>query len=200
MPSSFYHRAVFLQGAHNLSQLPLDQGSEVAFAGRSNAGKSSAINVLTGQRGLARVSKTPGRTQQLIFFKLDEQRRLVDLPGYGYAKAPRALKHHWQHTLQEYLIRRQSLRGLVLLMDVRHPLMDSDKSMVTWCETANLPLHLVLTKADKLSYGKASGVLQQVRALLKKQNSPVTVQLFSVLKFSGIEELQAQLDLWFMQG
>jgi GTP-binding protein len=192
-----YRQASYWLSAHTIAQLPEDEGIEVAFAGRSNAGKSSAINVITGQRSLARTSKTPGRTQQIIFFKLDESRRLVDLPGYGFAKVPLAIKQDWQKTLERYLQTRRSLRGLILMMDVRHPLTEFDQQMLNWCSLSNMPVHVLLTKADKLSHGKSSAALQQVRKHLASLPGETSTQLFSALKRSGIEEVQTRLNEWF---
>jgi len=192
-----YRKAQFLCSAHQLKQAPTDAGFEVAFAGRSNAGKSSTINALTGQKSLARTSKTPGRTQQIIFFELDAERRLVDLPGYGYAKVPLSVKQHWQNTLSRYLQTRESLRGLVLMMDVRHPLTEFDQHMLQWCITGQMPVHILLTKSDKLSYGKASGVLKQVtQKLAVWESAEVSVQLFSALKRQGLDEVKVRLNHW----
>ncbi len=182
--------------------LPLDSGYEVAFAGRSNAGKSSAINSITNQKTLARVSKTPGRTQHINFFELDPERRLVDLPGYGYAKVAHSVKEQWQQTLTVYLDTRQSLRGLVIVMDSRHPLTSFDQHMLDACQHARLPTHILLTKADKLSKGAAGAVLQQVRRALaeryRAEDAPLpTVQLFSALRNIGIEDAHHTLDQWF---
>ena len=149
-PSLDYRAAEFLTSASRLSQCPPDTGREVAFAGRSNAGKSSAINRLTGNKKLARTSKTPGRTQLINFFTLAEECYLVDLPGYGYAKVPPEVKLKWQRELERYLQDRQSLRGLVLLMDVRHPLQEFDRLMLNWAHASHMPVHLLLTKADKI--------------------------------------------------
>ncbi len=192
--TSLYRQATYFLSAHNISQLPKDKGIEVAFAGRSNAGKSSAINVITEQRALARTSKTPGRTQQINFFQLDEERYLIDLPGYGFAKVPLSIKEHWQKTLERYLHTRKCLRGLILMMDVRHPLTEFDQQMLNWCELSNMPVHILLTKADKLSRGKGGAVLQQVRQQLSGETS---IQLFSALKRMGIEEARLRLDQWF---
>ncbi len=197
--SNFYRQAEYWLSAHKISQLPEDKGFEVAFAGRSNAGKSSAINVITGQRALARTSKTPGRTQQIIFFKLDDSHCLVDLPGYGFAKVPMAVKLHWQKTLEVYLQTRRSLRGLILMMDVRHPLTPFDEQMLNWCSLSNMPVHILLTKADKLSRGKASASLQQVRQHLKNISGEMSVQLFSSLKRIGIEEATMRLNSWLLE-
>ncbi|RKZ82809.1 MAG: YihA family ribosome biogenesis GTP-binding protein [Candidatus Parabeggiatoa sp. nov. 1] len=195
--AAIYRQAIYWLSAHNIDQLPEDTGFEVAFAGRSNAGKSSAINAIAGQKALARTSKTPGRTQQIIFFKLDETRCLVDLPGYGFAKVPLAVKEHWQKTLERYLHTRRSLRALVLMMDIRHPLTDYDQQMLDWCRLSNMPVHVLLTKADKLSRGKGSMVLQQVRKHLAALSGEMSVQLFSALKRVGIEEAQTRLNDWF---
>jgi GTP-binding protein len=194
--TAIYQKALFIQGAHELSQLPEDIGFEVAFAGRSNSGKSSAINAITGLKGLARTSKTPGRTQQILFFQLDESHHLVDLPGYGYAKVPLTIKQHWQKTLQNYLHTRRSLRGLILMMDIRHPLMEIDVSMLNWCLHSNMPVHVLLTKADKISHGKGSAVLQQVQKHLTNLSVNMSVQLFSALKRKGIEEAQKRIGEW----
>lgn len=206
MNHPLYQQASFVSGAHTLSQLPPDEGMEVAFAGRSNSGKSSAINRITGQKALARTSKTPGRTQQINYFALDAQRALVDLPGYGYAKVSGKVKRHWQHTLEAYLLQRQALRGLVLMMDIRHPFTDFDRQMIHWCQHSGMPLHILLTKADKLSRGAAGNALQQVRRVLAQEYGVAreqpwaTVQLFSALKGTGVEEAWGQLDRWFAMG
>ncbi|MES9877904.1 MAG: ribosome biogenesis GTP-binding protein YihA/YsxC [Candidatus Sedimenticola sp. PURPLELP] len=193
----FYHQAKFLISAARLDQSPPDEGIEVAFAGRSNAGKSSAINTLCQQRNLARTSKTPGRTQLLNFFALDEQRRLVDLPGYGYAKVAEKIKLQWQKELAAYLEQRQSLRGVVLLMDVRHPLKEFDSQMLEWSAGIGLPVHILLTKADKLKHGAASKALLQVKKAVAPFGDQVTVQLFSSLKRQGVDQAHATLDGWF---
>ncbi|HDZ78987.1 MAG TPA: YihA family ribosome biogenesis GTP-binding protein, partial [Gammaproteobacteria bacterium] len=153
----------FIKGAYTLQQLPDDTGVEVAFAGRSNVGKSSTLNTLAGMKSLARTSKTPGRTQEINFFDLGNDRRLVDLPGYGYAKVSETRQHHWAETLGEYLLSRKSLVGLILLMDIRHPLKEFDRNMVHWCTHAGLPVYVILNKADKLSRGKASASLLDVK-------------------------------------
>ncbi len=195
-----FTNAHFLQSAPSLQQCPPDTGIEVAFAGRSNAGKSSAINVLTRQGKLARTSKTPGRTQLINFFSLTEHHRLVDLPGYGYAKVPKATKERWDRNMADYLQQRQSLKGLILLMDIRHPLQEFDWQMVWWATQSAMPVHLLLTKADKLSRGQASGALLQVRRYLAEEqvHELVTAQLFSSLKRSGIEDLERVLLRWFV--
>lgn len=188
----------FLLSAATLQQCPKDNGGEVAFAGRSNAGKSSAINVLTRQSKLARTSKTPGRTQLLNFFGLTADTRLVDLPGYGYAKVPKAVKSQWDRQVEQYLQHRESLRGLVLVMDVRHPLQDYDWHMIRWSLTSQLPVHLLLTKADKLNHGPAKNALLGVRKALMDAGLEglVTIQLFSALKKSGLQDLEGTLAGW----
>ncbi len=191
-----YRAATFLTSAGKVSQSPPDSGWEVAFAGRSNAGKSSAINSLTGNRKLARTSKTPGRTQLINFFSLSETQRLVDLPGYGFAKVPQAVKAAWTRQLEAYLQERQSLRGMILLMDVRHPLQPFDQQMLGWASAAHMPVHVLLTKADKLKKGPASNTLLQVRKQLQPLGEQVSVQLFSALKHSGHKELIRVLDAW----
>ena len=189
-------QATFIKSASEVSQCPADRGYEVAFAGRSNAGKSSALNTLTHAR-LARTSKTPGRTQLINFFGLDEQRRLVDLPGYGYAKVPLALKEHWKLHLDAYLTERDSLAGLVLVMDIRHPLSEFDRMMLQWSDVSGLPAHILLSKADKLAYGAAKNTLLKVQTIVRKEyGNRATVQLFSAPKRQGLEEAYAILDRW----
>jgi len=195
-----YQTARFLTSAPTLAQCPPDSGAEVAFAGRSNAGKSSAINTLTRQKALARISKTPGRTQLINFFTLgdDVERRLVDLPGYGFAKVPEQVKLEWQRHLSDYLQRRASLRGLVLVMDVRHPLTEFDQTLLGWADDKGMRVHILLTKADKLKRGPAASALQQVRSRLREWEDLVSIQLFSSLKGQGIEEAHARLDTWLL--
>lgn len=198
---SIYHSASFLASASKLSNAPPDQGLEVAFAGRSNAGKSSAINLITQQKSLARVSKTPGRTQLLNFFQLDADRRLVDLPGYGYAEVPEAMRKTWGAMIENYLSQRQALRGVFLVMDTRRPLTDFDWRMIEWCAHYRLSLHIALTKADKLSRGAALDTLHKVRRELAGWQGPdIGLQLFSALKRVGVEEAHAVLDRWFECG
>ncbi len=191
-----FRAARFLTSAARLEQSPEDAGWEVAFAGRSNAGKSSAINSLTGNKKLAKTSRTPGRTQLINYFELSPQQRLVDLPGYGYAKVPPAVKKAWTKELERYLSRRQSLRGLILLMDVRHPLQEFDQQMLGWANAAQMPVHILLTKADKLKKGPANNSLLAVRKALQAQAELVSVQLFSALKHSGLEQLESVLGAW----
>ncbi len=192
--NKFYRQATYSTNAHTLKQLSPDHGFEVAFAGRSNAGKSSSINTLTDQKALARTSKTPGRTQQIVMFNLDEQRRIADLPGYGYAKTGKQLRDHWQQVLPQYLESRKSLRGVILLMDIRHPLKEFDQSMLGWCDHIELPVHILLTKADKLSKNEAKKILLKVQTTLNEIHS---IQLFSATKKIGLDELYAQLDIWY---
>jgi len=192
-----YHQAKFILSAPNLKSTPADTGREIAFAGRSNAGKSSALNTLTQQKSLARTSKTPGRTQLLNFFNLNEQQRFVDLPGYGYAKVPVAVKRQWHTLMETYLRERTSLYGIILVMDVRHPLTDFDWQMIEWSAYTNKPLHILLTKADKLNYGAAKNTLLAVQKELKEQDMPVSLQLFSALKKSGVDDIHQLLDRWF---
>lgn len=193
-----YRAASFLISAAKLAQLPQDTGPEVAFAGRSNAGKSSAINRLCGQKSLARTSKTPGRTQLINLFQLDDKRHLVDLPGYGYAKVAEDIKRRWQQTMETYLSERQALQGLILLMDVRHPLKDVDQQLLEWCWHVGMPVHVLLTKADKLKRGAAQNTLLQVRRELgsRAPDGLCSVQLFSALKGTGLPETYQVLDRW----
>lgn len=195
--SQLYRNAYYSGSATKLSQLPDDTGYEVAFAGRSNAGKSSAINTITGIGALARTSKTPGRTQMINFFQLDEQRALIDLPGYGYAKVPEKMKQKWQFTLAKYLESRQSLRGLMLMMDIRHPLKEFDMQMLLWANQARLPVHILLTKADKLKNSAARSALLQVEKALKQAQLSASAQLFSSLNKNGREQAIDKLDQWF---
>lgn len=189
--------AVFVTAAHRLVQLPPDEGAEVAVAGRSNAGKSSALNAITGKAALARVSKTPGRTQQLVVFDLEPGRRLVDLPGYGYAAVPVTLREHWGTELRRYFETRAALRGLVIAMDIRHPLRDGDRAMIALAAARGLPVHVLLTKADKLGRGAASAQLAAVRkGLFEMAGDLATVQLFSSPKRTGVDEARRRIIDW----
>ena len=192
-----YRQATFLTSAAKLNQTPDDVGYEVAFAGRSNAGKSSAINALCDQKTLARTSKTPGRTQLLNFFGIDAQRRIDDLPGSGYATVSLGIKREWQGALAAYLESRDCLRGLMLMMDIRHPLKDYDLQMLEWADHIDLPVHVLLTKADKLKKGPAASTVLKVRQTLIAMNPAFSVQAFSSLKKTGIDEAHALLDAWF---
>ena len=193
-----FTKAQFLISAPSINQCPEDTGREVAFAGRSNAGKSSAINTLTDNAKLARTSKTPGRTQLLNFFSLSEDCRLVDLPGYGFAKVSKATKQAWDRNLAGYLQERQSLQGLVMLMDIRHPLQQYDWQMIRWASESKMPVHLLLTKADKLKRGPAKNTLLQVQRELENEglSENLSIQTFSSLKKEGLKELKHQLLQW----
>ncbi|MFC6633948.1 ribosome biogenesis GTP-binding protein YihA/YsxC [Microbulbifer taiwanensis] len=193
-----YRNVQFLTSAPTLAECPEDTGAEVAFAGRSNAGKSSAINALTGNSKLARTSKTPGRTQLINFFHAGDDQRLVDLPGYGYAKVARSMKDEWQRHLAFYLEQRQCLRGLVLLMDIRQPLKEFDLHMLTWAVQSGMPAHILLTKADKLKNGPANNIRFAVEKALKEQglDTGVTVQIFSSTKKTGLDKLERRLNQW----
>lgn len=195
--SSHYQKAHFVLSAADVKQLPPDVGIEVAIVGRSNAGKSSVLNKMTHSKGLARVSKTPGRTQLVNVFQLDEKRRIIDLPGYGFAKVPLAAKLQWQKTVDAYISGRESLKGLLMIMDIRHPLKDLDVQLLNYCDSRGLPVHILLNKADKLSRGAALKTLQEVKAALKDYRNAVTFQIFSALKGTGIKELHLLLDKWY---
>ena len=196
-----YNSARFLQSAETLTQCPPDQGCEIAFAGRSNAGKSSALNAITGHGKLARTGKTPGRTQLLNFFTLHHPDcRLVDLPGYGYAKVSKEMQKNWQAHLNQYLQARRSLRGLVLVMDIRNPMTEFDTMMLGWAKTSQLPVLILLTKSDKLSFGQAKGILLKLQREVKDASGQIRFQLFSALKKTGVDEARAALDSMFESG
>lgn len=186
----------FLKSAPTLAQCPPDKGIEVAFVGRSNAGKSSALNAITGKHALARTSKTPGRTQLMNFFRLDDDRRLVDLPGYGFAKVPARVQKEIESFLSAYLSHRQCLQGLVLLMDIRHPLMPSDQRLIDFVQEQKLSVHILLTKCDKLKRGASQDALLKTRRALSGYEN-ISVQTFSALQHLGIEEAHLKLDEWF---
>lgn len=194
-----YAKTYFVTSAPDISHLPTDDGVEIAFAGRSNAGKSSALNTLTNQKSLARTSKTPGRTQLINLFETAPNCRLVDLPGYGYAQVPEAVKRKWQKSLGEYLQKRESLKGIVILMDIRHPLKDLDQQMIDWAVQSNLPVMLLLTKCDKLASGAQKKQLNIVKEAILPFQGDITVAIFSSLKRTGLEQLKQKLDLWFSQ-
>lgn len=179
-----------------IRDLPVDSLAEVAFAGRSNAGKSSAINTLCNHKRLAFVSKMPGRTQHLNFFRVDEGRFLVDLPGYGFARAPKDQKHVWQALIGGYLAKRPQLAGLVLIMDCRHPLTELDRSLLAWFKPSGKPVHVLLSKSDKLSRGPAQQTLRQVRSELDAMGLIASVQLFSSLKRDGVDEAEGLMRQW----
>lgn len=180
----------------SVRELPADSLAEVAFAGRSNAGKSSAINTLCNHKRLAFVSKMPGRTQHLNFFRVEEGRFLVDLPGYGFARAPKDQKHVWQALIGGYLADRAQLAGLVLIMDCRHPLTELDRSLLEWFRPSGKPVHVLLSKSDKLSRGPAQQTLREVRDELKQMRMNASVQLFSSLKRDGVDEAEGVLRTW----
>ncbi len=189
--------ASYLLSAHTPRQLPEDGGNEVAFAGRSNAGKSSALNALVNHNRLARVSKTPGRTQQLVFFQVQPERYLVDLPGYGYAKVPQDLQAHWQAFIDRYFRTREALKGLVVVMDIRHPLKDYDRQMLGYAVQRGLPAHALLTKADKLGRGQQAQALQAVKKdLFSSFGDTVSVQTFSSESKQGVEEGRGVVAGW----
>ncbi|MEE4244475.1 MAG: ribosome biogenesis GTP-binding protein YihA/YsxC [Kangiellaceae bacterium] len=192
-----FREASYVMGAAKLAQLPADVGIEVAFAGRSNAGKSSALNVLCEQKSLARTSKTPGRTQLINLFALDEQRRLVDLPGYGFAKVSLEIKQRWQATLSQYLQQRECLRGLVVLSDIRHPLKEVDIDMLYWAAEVGLPTHVLLSKSDKLKQGAAKSTLLKAKKALAEIHPDFSIQMFSALKRTGFDQLMAKLLDWY---
>lgn len=191
-----FRNAIYHASAHHLRDLPPATGSEIAFAGRSNAGKSSAINTLADHNRLAFVSKQPGRTQLINFFALGNETFLVDLPGYGYAKVPEAMRNHWQHVLSAYLSERFSLHGLVLVMDARHPLQPLDWQMLNWFLPTGKPVHILLTKSDKLSKSEGLNTLRRVKAELANNNNTISVQLFSSLKKQGVEEAESAIGEW----
>lgn len=204
MASNPLQGAQFILAAHRVAQLPEDTGAEVAFAGRSNAGKSSALNALTGQKALARTSKTPGRTQQMVAFSLPAgregaagSRRLIDLPGYGYAKVPEALRAHWREEIDAYLKQRTSLRGVVLIMDIRHPLKDFDRMMLDFCEATGLACHVLLTKADKLSRNQAGQALLAMRKSLQAlRPEGFSAQVFSSSDMTGVDTARDVVRGW----
>ncbi|UDL05571.1 ribosome biogenesis GTP-binding protein YihA/YsxC [Marinobacter sp. CA1] len=196
-PVSF-NSARFLISASRLDECPPDDGVEIAFAGRSNAGKSSAINCITGHGKLARTSKTPGRTRLINFFSLNREHcRLVDLPGYGYAKVSRNMKEDWQEHLGHYLNDRRCLRGLVLVMDIRHPLTEFDRMMVDWCEHNQVPLTILVTKADKLKFGQAKTTMLTIAKELKQQQFVENLVMFSATTKRGLDETRDILSQWF---
>ncbi|HHO69931.1 MAG TPA: YihA family ribosome biogenesis GTP-binding protein [Halothiobacillus sp.] len=193
---NWFQRVTFLKSAHSLTDLTEDIGQEIAFVGRSNAGKSSALNTIVGKSGLARASKTPGRTQLINFFSVSDHQRLVDLPGYGYAKVPQAMREHWHQTLGKYLETRQSLVGLCVIMDIRHPLKAQDWQMLNWAQHRNLAIHCLLTKADKLSRGAAQRAVMEVRGALTREGINASVQAFSATARIGVDEARTLFSQW----
>ena len=197
----FLQNAKFTISVNNFNELPEDKGVEIAFAGRSNAGKSSSINTLSNQTRLAYVSKQPGRTQLINYFSIDEGKSLVDLPGYGYAKVPGVMKDHWQKILPAYLQERQSLVGLIIVIDIRRPLTDLDIRMLDWFAPRKKPIHILLTKSDKLSRDKGMQALLKTQKIVKEKwadfhHTPCSVQLFSSLKKNGVEEADRVIQGW----
>lgn len=198
MTNSPYRQTFYLSSAHSYKDLPEETGLEVAFAGRSNAGKSSAINALCDQKALAKTSNTPGRTQLINYFQVSEDRFIVDLPGYGYAKVPESVKAHWHKLLERYFNERKTLAGLVLLMDSRHPLRDLDWQMLEWCRFHDLPSHVILTKADKLRGRALQARLEaSQQALIDHGFHETSIQLLSSTKKTGLDELKATLNTFF---
>ncbi|MCC4263392.1 ribosome biogenesis GTP-binding protein YihA/YsxC [Oceanimonas baumannii] len=194
-----FNAARFITSAPNIRQMPADTGVEIAFAGRSNAGKSSALNTITQHKSLARTSKTPGRTQLINVFELSEGKRLIDLPGYGYAKVPEEMKLKWQEALSEYLQQRDSLKGLVVLMDIRHPLKDIDQQLLQWASDCELPVLALLTKCDKLKSGARKAEVLRVREAVAIFGGSIRVEAFSSLKGLGVEQAKEVLTGWLTQ-
>ncbi len=192
-----YRQTHFITSAPDIRHLPTDSGAEIAFAGRSNAGKSSALNRITDQKGLARTSKTPGRTQLINMFEVTAGCNLIDLPGYGFAQVPLELKKKWQQALGEYLQKRESLKGLVVLMDIRHPMKDLDQQMILWAVESNLPVLVLLTKADKLKSGARKQIQMKISDMAKGFEGDVQVEMFSSLKGIGLDQVRRKLDTWF---
>ncbi|MDV6253226.1 ribosome biogenesis GTP-binding protein YihA/YsxC [Vibrio sp. EA2] len=192
-----YQNTHFITSAPDIRHLPEDEGVEIAFAGRSNAGKSSALNRLTNQKSLAKTSKTPGRTQLINLFKVEEGCHIVDLPGYGFAQVPVEMKNKWQKSLGEYLQKRECLKGLVVLMDIRHPMKDLDQQMIFWAIDSRIPVQVLLTKADKLKSGARKQTLLKIRKQVETFGGDVDVDVFSSLKGLGVDQLRAKLDTWF---
>lgn len=197
MEKIHYQNTHFITSAPDIRHLPDDEGIEVAFAGRSNAGKSSALNRLTNQKSLAKTSKTPGRTQLINLFKVTENCHIVDLPGYGFAQVPLDLKKKWQKSLGEYLQKRECLKGLVVLMDIRHPMKDLDQQLIYWAVEVNIPVQVLLTKADKLKQGARKAQLLKIREASMAFCGDVQVDVFSSMKGIGVDQLRNKLDSWF---
>ena len=193
-------QASFQMSVPRCSLLPSDEGYEVAFAGRSNSGKSSALNVLCGQKNLARTSRTPGRTQHLVVFNLDSQRRLMDLPGFGYAKVAKSLRSHWEQELPDYLETRKSLAGLVMLMDVRHPLKPQEEVLIEWCSSCDVSMLILINKSDKVSRGEGLNVLSKVNRRISESSDVISAQLFSATKHQGIESAWCTIEEWLFNS
>ena len=197
MTKNLYRQAKFLLSVAELEQLPPDSGFEVAIVGRSNAGKSSILNEVTQNKNLARVSKTPGRTQHLNVFEIDTKRRLVDLPGYGYARVRIGMRDQWQKNINTYLHERTCLRGVILVMDIRHPFRDLDLQFLSWCDEESLPVHILLNKADKLNKTELGRAIKTAEEVLGQYEHPMSFQPFSALKKTGVKELHEVLNHWF---
>ena len=191
-----FGQAQYLTSATKLSELPTDDGNEIAFIGRSNAGKSSAINTITGIKCLARTGQTPGRTQMLNIFSINDQTRLVDLPGYGYAKVPKVVRERWEGTIDSYLQSRQCLAGLVLIMDIRHPLKEIDRQVIDWAVGCDVRVHILLTKADKLTPNQQRKTLAEVETELAHFKNHLSLQVFSSLKKIGVQEAREHISNW----
>lgn len=192
-----YNKIEFITSAAYYKNLPEDRGYEVAFAGRSNAGKSSTLNTLTKRKNMAKTSSKPGKTQHINLFRLDKSRILVDLPGYGFSKVNKKEKHRWQEELTIYLAERQCLKGIVLVMDIRHPLTELDRSMIEFAESSNRDLHIILNKSDKLKKGKIAATVLKVKKELKNYSISISVQTFSSMNGDGLKELRQKLDKWY---
>lgn len=195
--SNLFSHCQYLISAYKTSQLPDDTGMEIAFAGRSNAGKSTTINALTNTKGLAKVSKTPGRTQLFNCFEFKPNKRLVDLPGYGYAKVPMKMRKHWDKEIESYLMHRDSLIGVVIIMDIRHPMKLFDEQMITWAHHSGLHSHVLLNKADKLNNNDIKKTLMKVQQEIAQFSETTTCQTFSALRKTGSTELSQTLTPWF---
>lgn len=192
-----YQNTHFITSAPDIRHLPEDEGIEIAFAGRSNAGKSSSLNRLTNQKGLAKTSKTPGRTQLINLFKVQDGCHIVDLPGYGFAQVPLEMKKKWQKSLGEYLQKRTCLKGVVVLMDIRHPMKDLDQQLIYWAIDSGIPVQVLLTKADKLKSGARKAQVLKIREMALGFGGTVQVDPFSTLKGIGVDVLRNKLDQWF---
>lgn len=197
MASINYNKIEFIKSSAYYKNLPEDKGFEVAFAGRSNAGKSSALNTLTNRKNLAKTSSKPGKTQHINLFRLDKNRILVDLPGYGFSKVNKKEKNRWQEELTIYLAERQCLKGIVLVMDIRHPLTELDQAMIDFAESANRNIHIILSKSDKLKKGKIAATILKVKKALKEYSIDISIQPFSSHNGDGLKELRQKLDVWY---
>ncbi|MCP4149098.1 MAG: YihA family ribosome biogenesis GTP-binding protein [bacterium] len=197
MASISYNKIEFIKSAAYYKNLPEDCGYEVAFAGRSNAGKSSALNTLTNRKNLAKTSSTPGKTQHINLFRLDKSRRIVDLPGYGFSRVNKKEKARWQGELTKYLAERQCLKGIVLVMDIRHPMTELDRTMIDFAESMDRDLHIILSKSDKFKTGKMKSALLKVKKELKEYSIDISIQTFSSQNGNGLKELKQKLDIWY---